>query len=318
LLLDTGTDPEAEGEDSLPRLEVIGRNSEWSVDHAIVSHAHHDHIGSLPVVLRRFPNALVHMTGATRQLADILLPASARLQVRKMREGTVSVDPLFDVEDVEASSYMYDSHELDVSFDVTGANGRSPVRATLLGAGHVLGACGILIEYQKDGAKQTLFYTGDTSLRAQTILPGADYPDPPVDILLLESTLGADTNAEETTRRSEEVRFGNSIAEVLERKGVVLIPVFALGRGQEIIALIDRYRTRGVIPEDTPVYTAGLMRAISDIYDKTRFTTPRLNQDFEVFGVPQRRLPRSRSGLTDALSEPSIYLVGSGMMFDGV
>jgi predicted metal-dependent RNase len=84
-----------------------------------------------------------------------------------------------------------------------------------------------------------------------------------------------------------------------------------------MIALIDRFKQRGLIPEDTPVYTAGLMRAISDVYDKTRFSTPRLNEDFQVYGVDQTRLPRSEAATLAALSEPSIHVVGSGMMFEG-
>ncbi|GIV61120.1 MAG: hypothetical protein KatS3mg043_2209 [Rhodothermaceae bacterium] len=83
-----------------------------------------------------------------------------------------------------------------------------------------------------------------------------------------------------------------------------------------MLALIDRFKRRGIIPSEVPVYTAGSMRAIADLYDKTRFSTPRLDPDFQVFGVPQKRLPRSRQALRQALSEPSIYVVGSGMMFE--
>ena len=80
--------------------------------------------------------------------------------------------------------------------------------------------------------------------------------------------------------------------------------------------MIDRFKRRGIIDEETPVYSAGLMRAISDVYDKTRFSTPRLNEEFEVYGVQQKRLPRSQSGLNAAMSEPGILVVGSGMMFE--
>jgi Cft2 family RNA processing exonuclease len=199
---------------------------------------------------------------------------------------------------------------------VTGYKGRSPVRARFYDAGHVLGSVGILIEYQEDGVERNVFYTGDTGMKSQTILPGASYPEEPLDTLLLESTLGADTETENTSRRGEEKRLGEAIAETIKAGGTVLIPVFALGRGQEIVALVDRYKNRGLIPEDTPMYTAGLMRAISNVYDKTRHTTPRLNEDFQVFGVPQSRLPRSQAALKNALTQPGIHVVGSGMMFE--
>jgi Cft2 family RNA processing exonuclease len=316
LLLDLGSDPEKEGEESVPNLDLLLDRTDWWVDHAFVTHAHHDHLGSVPVALRQFPHMLVHMTGATRQLADILLPASARLQRRKMREGTTLADPLFAEEDVEACSYLYMAHDLETWFDVTGVRSQAPIRASLYDAGHVLGACGVLIEGEEDGEPRRIFYTSDTGMRSQTIIPGASYPESPIDVLMLESTLGADPNSELSSRREEEKRLGEAIADAIKRGGSVLLPVFALGRGQEIIALLDRYKNRGVIPEDVPIYTAGLMRAISDIYDKTRFSTPRLDEGFQVYGVQQRRLPRSEAALSNALSETGIYVVGSGMMFE--
>ena len=316
LLLDAGLDPEVEGLDGIPRLDIIQDNSNYWVDHAFVTHAHHDHIGAMPVVLQKFPHAIAHMSRATEQLAEILLPASARLQLRKQREGTSSANPLFYEEELEVYSYLYRSHELNTTFDVTGVRASVPIRASFYDAGHILGAVGILLEFESDGQEKRYFYTGDTGIRAQTIIPGAEYPDPPIDVLFLESTLGADPETEKTTRRNEENGLGEALTTVLKRGGTVLLPVFALGRGQEIIALIDRYKNRGLIPEETPVYTAGLMRAISDVYDKTRFSTPRLNPDFEVYGVPQSRLPRSQTATQLALSEPSIHIVGSGMMFE--
>ncbi|GMQ80772.1 MAG: MBL fold metallo-hydrolase [Rhodothermia bacterium] len=316
LLLDTGIDPEAEGLDGIPRLDIIQDNPNYWVDHAFVTHAHHDHIGAMPVVLQKFPHAIAHMSRATEQLAEILLPASARLQLRKQREGTSSVNPLFYEEELEAYSYLYRSHELNTRFDVTGVRASVPIRASFFDAGHILGAVGILLEFESEGEEKRYFYTGDTGMRAQTIIPGAEYPDGPIDVLFLESTLGADPETEKTTRRTEENGLGEALATVLKRGGTVLLPVFALGRGQEIIALIDRYKNRGSIPQETPVYTAGLMRAISDVYDRTRFSTPRLNSGFEVYGVPQSRLPRNQTATLQALSEPSIHLVGSGMMFE--
>lgn len=316
LILDAGVDPEAEGIESLPDFDQIHRRSDWYVDHAIVTHAHHDHIGSLPVLLQHFPHVKVHMTYATRELADFVLPASARLQKRKLREGSATHEPLFSEEEVDVYSYLYIAHDLNQRFDVSGLRAESPVKATFYSAGHILGSAGVLLQFEDDGEQRTAFYTSDTNLRSQTILPGADYPEAPIDFLILESTLGADGDAEHTTRRMEEERFIESLRLILERGGSALVPVFAMGRAQETLALIHRYKGRGVLPEDVPVYTAGGLRAVSDVYDKLRFTTPRLDAGFQVFGVEQRRLPRSAAALENALSEPGIYVVSSGMMFE--
>jgi Cft2 family RNA processing exonuclease len=180
----------------------------------------------------------------------------------------------------------------------------------------VLGSAGVLLTFQENGTERRVFYTSDTNLRAQSIIPGGEYPDPPIDILILESTLGADPDAEQTTRRTEEQRFAESLKRVIERGGTVLIPAFVLGRAQEVLALLDRFKQRGYLPEDLLIYTAGSMRAIADLYDKTRYSTPRLNEDFQVFGVPQKRLPRSSARVQEILNQPGIHVVGSGMMFE--
>lgn len=315
LVIDAGADPEEEGPKSMPRFDLISGNPEWWVDHAVITHAHHDHIGSLPVLIQHFPHVLIHMTKATRQLADFVLPASARLQRRKLREGSSNAEPLFDEEQLEVYSYLYLTHEPEEDFDITGIRGRTPIKARFYSAGHVLGSVGVLVKFEEDGRERRIFYTSDTNMRPQFILPAGEYPEEPVEVLIMESTLGADPEAELTTRRTEERKFAEALKRVIDRGGTVLIPVFAMGRAQETLALIDRFKERGLI-SDVPVYTAGSMRAVADVYDKTRHNTPRLNPEFEVFGVDQRRLPRSDSAVQEALSNPSIHVMASGMMFE--
>jgi Cft2 family RNA processing exonuclease len=70
------------------------------------------------------------------------------------------------------------------------------------------------------------------------------------------------------------------------------------------------------IDADIPVYTAGLMRGISDIYDRTRFSSPRLDEEFEVYGVPQKRMPKSRAGTARAIREQAIHIASSGMLLE--
>ncbi len=318
VILDAGMDPDKDGYDALPPFELIKNQP---VDHVVVTHAHHDHLGSLPVLSHEVPHARVHMSRPTAMLAEVLLPSSARLQKRRVREGSTQTAPVFDVETAEALSYVYETHPLSTPFRLAGAKAEGDLVATFYHASHVLGAVGLLLDGDEVGLDGTLerrrlFYTSDTSIQAQTILPGADFPDESVDVLLLESTLGADPEAAATTRKAEERRFGDAIGTVIARGGVVLVPVFALGRSQDVLAMIDRAKTRGAFPTNTPVYTAGSMRAIAEVYDRTRETSPRLDPDFEVFGVDQERLPRSNSRTQEAIGQPGIFVVTSGMLFE--
>lgn len=316
LVIDAGADPEEEGPDSMPDFGALHQRPEWYVDHTIVTHAHHDHIGALPVLIQHFPHVFVHMTRATRDLAEVVLPASARLQQRKLREGSSVFEPLFSEEELEIYSYLYLTHDLGADFNLTGLRGETRVTGRFYSAGHVLGSAGLLLSFEEDGEPRRVFYTSDTNLRPQSIIPGGDYPEPPIDVLFLESTLGADPDAELTTRRTEERKFEEALARALKRGGTVLIPVFALGRAQEILALIHRFKKRGRIEADVPVYTAGSMRAFAELYDKTRFNTPRLNPEFQVYDVDQLRLPRMREAMMKTLRGPSIHVASSGMMFE--
>ena len=316
ILLDAGVDPDDDGPEGLPRLDIISDDPAAYVDHVVITHAHHDHIGGLPVVIRRFPHAQVHMTRPTRDLAEFVLPASARLQRRRQREGSSTHPPMFDERELEMQSYIYQVHELRTPFALRGVRDGGDVTAALHHSGHILGGAGVTLEFGENGHRRRLFYTGDTNLRAQTITPAGSYPDEPVDVLILESTLGADHEAERTTRRMEEDRFAEALRRVWDRGGSSLVPVFAIGRAQEVLALIDRFKKRNVLPAEVPVYTAGSMRAVAELYDRTRFVSPRLDQDFLVENVDQLRFPRSKRAQDMALTNPGIFVVSSGMMLE--
>ncbi len=314
LVLDAGVDPRRDGRASLPNFDIIHSHRDRYVNHALITHAHHDHLGGLPVLVQEFPNVVAHMTEATHLLAEMLLPASARLQRRQREEGTTDADPLFTEDEAELYQQLYLTHQLQQTFDVTG-HSPTPVKARFYDAGHILGSVGVALQFEEEGQTRDVFYTSDTNVKPQSIIAGASYPNS-TDVLILESTLGSDPEAEQTTRGLETKRFTELLQRTLKRGGTALIPVFVMGRAQEMIAVLGQLKRQGKIPDDVPIYTAGSMRGVADIYDRTRNNTPRLDSDFRVFGVSQERLPYSDSGLREALKEPSIMVVSSGMMFE--
>ena len=314
IVLDAGTDPRRDGPDSLPRFDWVRDQAQSYVDHALITHAHHDHMGSLPVLVEEFPHVMAHMTDATKQLLEFLLPSSARLQKKRYEQGETSHEPLFTEDELDFLSHVYLTHELGEDFDLTGMTG-DPVTGRFYSAGHILGSVGTELRFEENGEERRLFYTSDTNMQPQSIIPGGEYPDA-ADVLVLETTLGADEEAEQTSRPEEVEKFRETLRRVVERGGTALIPVFVMGRAQEMLAMLQRLKDEGTIPHDVPIYTAGSMRAIAGIYDDTNKTTPRLDEDFKVFDVEQERVPYSSDAKKEVLDGPGILVVSSGMMFE--
>ncbi|WP_263787469.1 MBL fold metallo-hydrolase [Salinibacter grassmerensis] len=315
IALDAGTDPQRDGPDSLPRFDWVQDRADSYVDHTLVTHAHHDHMGSLPVLVRRFPHAMAHMTDATKKLLDILLPASARLQEKRRDRGETTHEPLFTEDELDALQHLYLTHDLGQGFDLTGPKGKSSVTGRFFSAGHILGSAGVEFQFEEWGRDRRLFYTSDTNMQAQTIIPGGEYPDT-TDVLILESTQGAEPEAAATNRPEERDRFRETLSQVLARGGTALIPVFVMGRAQEILVLLGQLKRQGAIPADVPIYTAGSMRAIAGVYDDTRKTTPRVDPSDEVYDVDQERVPYESEAKREILEGPGIMVVSSGMMIE--
>src|SRR6516165_2390283 len=235
LLMDTGVDPKREGRSSLPLYHLV-QNEE--LDAIAISHCDHDHVGSLPVALRFFPHAHVMMSELSYFLVERVLHNSVNVMTRQRDELGIREYPLFthdEVDDIEPlfQGFKY-NREIDwAAFHKTRSGFLSPT-LEFYDAGHALGSAGLMVR----GQKETLFYTGDVCFHDQTILKAARFEDVKADVLLMETTRGNRQLPAGFSRDKEIERLAASIQRVLARKGSVLIPTFALGRTQEILALL--------------------------------------------------------------------------------
>lgn len=305
LLLDAGMHPKRSGREALPRFDAVGGD----VDAILVTHAHLDHVGALPVALQRFPAAKVYMSGPTSLLATRMLRNA--VAVARTRGG----ESLFSHDHVEWVEQVMLTQELGHTATLEAVRGHRP-HITFLGAGHVLGAAGVLVEYWG----RRLFYTGDTCATGQHICGPATYPQPPLDLLVMDSTHGADPEPDLSRDRrsfgratSELARF---ITEVAGRGGSVLIPVFALGRSQEILGLLNDLCRRGRIPA-LPLYVSGLSHAVCRMYDATRRASERRRPSLRLEDLGYTVLDVGRARDPGLLREPCILAVSSGMMLPG-
>jgi Cft2 family RNA processing exonuclease len=271
LLMDAGTHPRLEGRAGLPSYDLVKHEE---LDAIAISHCHHDHVGSLPIASRYFPQSHVLMTELSYFLVERVLHNSVNVMKRQRDELGLKDYPLYSHDEVDElapriQGFKY-NREVDwASFHKTRAGFLSPT-LEFHDAGHALGSAGIMVR----GRKETLFYTGDVCFHAQTILSGARFEDVKADVLIMETTRGNRQLPPGFTRETEIERLSNAILRVLQRRGSVLIPAFALGRSQEILALLAVLMGEGKL-KPQPVHIGGLGRVFTEIYDLESHRTHR-------------------------------------------
>jgi Cft2 family RNA processing exonuclease len=304
VVLDAGMHPKHEAEEAIPHYEYLG---DLSVDGVVVTHAHLDHIGTLPVLLRNHPQARVFLSPETAALGKSMLHNSVNVMQSKRIELGITEYPLFDHGDLDLIERMFETRNLERPFDLDDAG---VMRAVFHDAGHILGSVGVTIEAEG----KRIFYTGDVNFEPSTLQKGALFPEAPVDAMILETTRGAQERRPDYTRRAEEDDLAESITRVLKRGGSVLIPVFAIGKTQEVLAMLHRFKAEGLVAKKTPVYIGGLSTKMTYVYDKFSDTSRRQLEGFRFMhdmeieaGTRKRRGPIP-------FNNGCIYALSSGMM----
>jgi Cft2 family RNA processing exonuclease len=235
--------------DQLPDLSLIDRAG--GIDVILLTHAHTDHTGALPLVIEHFPGCPILATPVTAALTRVLLTDARRIMDQRLEaEGEL---PLFDEFAVERVLAAF--HPVPWSARVPLADG---LVATWYPSGHIAGAAMIGLECEEG----RLLISGDVSISPQRTVAGAKPPPFRPDALILESTYGGRLHA---NRAVEETRLIDTISRVVEAGGKVLIPAFALGRAQEVILILNTFRRLGRLPE-VPVWIDGMVRSICTAY----------------------------------------------------
>ncbi len=309
VVLDCGMHPKEEGEMALPYLAALDGHP---VNALLLSHAHLDHIGSLPVLMRQQPQARIFMTEATAAIGEALLHNSVNVMTREREEVGV-IYPLFTHRETERATDMWQHCPLGQPFTVDGE--RSPARPAdelsfeFRGAGHVLGAAGILLRAEG----RTVFYSGDVNFDDQTLTKGAAFPESGIDILIIETTRGDSPLPEGFTRGAEEERFAEAIGRAFARGGCLLVPVFALGKTQEVLAMFYKFK-RAKLLDDVPIYIGGLSSKMTGIYDRRANNSARVMPGLQLFPEVAPFVLNGKT-IADAPARPGrIYALSSGMM----
>ena len=304
-----------------PRRESNERNRHVGVepDAVLLSHAHIDHSGALPTLVRDGFRGPIHMTSPTRDLCEAMLADCARINEADVRylnkrraEGEREIEPIYTQADVDRVMDQCITHPYDKPFEVGPG-----MTATYRDAGHILGSAGILVEIE---GGPTVYFTGDLGRRTYPILRDPQ-PLPDADVILSECTYG--------TRDHEPVEFAEGrLREVLEtvvaRRGKLFIPAFSVGRTQNLIYAFAQLRQQGAIPE-IPVYVDSPLaeKATRVFSSHPECFDDEMNCFLEEGGRPfyppwvRYVADRRESIALNGMRGPFIVLAGSGMCEGG-
>jgi Cft2 family RNA processing exonuclease len=310
ILLDAGMHPKREGRDALP---LFGKAGNGDLDAIAISHCHHDHVGALPVAVRHFPKAHVLMSELSYFIVERVLHNSVNVMTRQRDELGIREYPLYTHDEVDDIAPLFQGFKYNrevewASFHKTRARSASPT-LEFFDAGHTLGSAGILIR----GKKETLFYTGDVCFHDQTILRAARFEDVKADVLIMETTRGNRPTPPGFTREAEIERLTAAIQQALKRKGCVLIPSFALGRTQEILALLALLMRAGKLKPQA-VYIGGLGRVFTEIYDLEAHRTHRQHTSLQLHEALELIVLEQGQSEKMKLSGGRLFVITAGMM----
>lgn len=306
LLVDCGLHPKHAGWTATPELSAINGRE---IDLILVTHCHLDHIGSLPLVLREHALAPVLTSVPSAMLLERMLHNSVNVMTRQRSELSLPELPLFTHDELEEQCERI----VPVAYGVPKRfhGDRDEIDIVFHPAGHVVGAAGIELIHKH----RRVFFTGDVLFDGLRTLPGARFPRGPFDTIVLETTRGATERTPGRTRAHEINRLVATIRDTHARGGSTLLPVFALGRFQEIVTILRDAALAGELPP-MPIFSGGfgleLSNYLHDISEKTGLAHFRRSflRDLGVRPLPEEliagRDPRHRG----------LYLLSSGMLVE--
>ncbi len=307
IIIDCGMHPQKTGAEALPDFDII---QDEDIDYVLISHAHQDHLSGLPFLVQRHPYIRIITTPQTRALAELTLHDAVSILSRLVTEDDMK---FYSHKEIDLLIQSIEYRALGETFEIKGYNhiNDEPIKVTFHDAGHILGSASIMIEHNN----HRIFYSGDINLKPQSWMQGAHLPKTRVDTLLLETTYGATESSTINSWKKETERFASAANRIINEGGSILIPVFSLGKMQEVLKMIWQLMDTGRLAK-VDIYSGGIAVKISRAYDYNRFVVNCLDPEFELTAVPHKDLYEVENP-QEFFTHPCIVLASSGMMVEG-
>jgi metallo-beta-lactamase family protein len=290
------------------------------IDAVILSHAHIDHSGNLPNLVKQGFENPIYATPPTAELAGIMLRDSGHIyeentefyNKRKRKHGEPAVEPLYTVKDAEKVPQLFSEVDYKEAFEPV-----SGVKAHLVDAGHILGSAAVVLEIEEDRKRMRLWFSGDIGRKRLPLLRDPVMPQD-VDVLIMESTYGDKAHRDP---ESAYIEFRDVVRRTVKRGGKVVIPSFAVGRTQELVYALNRMITDREVPRipvfvDSPlaINATDIFKKYPDYFDDEthEFVRTGKHPALTFDGLRYTR-PVAESKEINEMDEPMVIISASGM-----
>jgi metallo-beta-lactamase family protein len=312
------------------RQESYERNSNFpfepgKIDAIILSHAHIDHSGNLPNIIKLGFRGPIYTTSATAHLANIMLIDSGHIQEEdvvfvnkhKVKNNEPTIEPLYTQEEAALVAQYFNPVDYDQPFEPVPG-----VTARLLDVGHILGSAEVVLDIEEKGQKMRLWFSGDIGRRNLPLIRDPILPDW-TDYLIMECTYG-DKPHRDPELAYEELR--QVVERTLDRHGKVIIPAFAVGRTQEIVYALHQMFESHKLPS-VPVYVdsplavnaSDIFKMHPECFDEQTRAFIKADKHHTALGFDRLIYTRSveESKALNTRMDPMIIIAASGMAENG-
>jgi metallo-beta-lactamase family protein len=294
------------------------------IEAVILSHAHIDHSGNLPLLVKQGFLGHIYCTPATYDLCEVLLMDSAHIQEadieyfnkKRQKLNKPKIKPLYTTNDVEKCLKRFKTIPYNSKFYIN-----DELSFKFINSGHILGSASVYIENYENGKTQTITYTGDVGRYTDLLIKDPD-SFPQSDYILCESTYG--DRLHEVVQDMEKKLLSIITETCIEKKGKLIIPAFSLGRTQEIVFVLDKLEHQGLLPPikvfvDSPMSTSATeitKKHLNELRESLVYYAKNNNDPFGFEKLTYVKEASESKKLND-LNEPCIIISASGMMDAG-